>query len=104
MTLPRIADLIDETCKMTGFTPAEIKGMSRQKSYARARFAICYVAHRHLGKTCRQIGNVLGGKDWTSVRHAKRRAEELLGKDKALTEVVQVLTGFVQSCEERRAA
>ena len=100
----RIADLIASASAISGYTVEEIKGANRHFDISRVRFAICYVAYRHLGKSYPQIGLALGRRDHTTALHAKRRAEQLIGRDPVITGLVDALTALVRSYDERRAA
>lgn len=61
----------------------EIVGESRVRSIFKPRAMFCHIAYEHLGKSTTQIGRFLGGRDHTTVIHARRRAKEF-GIDPAL--------------------
>lgn len=92
----RVGDLVQAASKLTGLTVAEIKGPARHRRLSRVRFAIAYVAHRHLGRSFPQIGRALGNRDHTTILQGKIRAEQLLSaKDEHITRLIQALTDMV---------
>lgn len=73
--------LIRETAEETGFTVAEIMGEERRAPLARARQLAMWRVSKNTQLSMPRIGNLFGGKDHTTVLHAIRRINEILGEN-----------------------
>jgi chromosomal replication initiator protein len=76
------ADLIETACRVFGVTVEELRGPSRARRIAYARFACAWALRKHDSRRSFQaIGGVLGGRHHTAVMHAIERAEEIARHD-----------------------
>lgn len=66
-----------------GLRAADIQGPTRSRPLFRARFAISWTARQIGRSSLTVIGEVLGGRDHTSIMNAVRRADELRERDPA---------------------
>lgn len=86
-----VQEIVQRAAMLTGLTRAEIVGDCRQRTVARARFAVCVVASRKLGRSSVAIGRALGDRDHTSILYALRRAETLVRDDEDFARLVSDL-------------
>lgn len=70
-------------CFEMGLSLQRMLGASRERPYARARAAVCWLAHRYTEYSDRQIGMSLGDRDRTTVLHYRLRGETLRQRDPA---------------------
>lgn len=72
--LPRISvhQIIRRICRATGISEHEIMSNRRSRPVSFARQAIMYWACRRTLRSLPEIGRALGGRDHTTVLHAKR--------------------------------
>jgi hypothetical protein len=69
---PTILKICDRICAAFGVTFSELSGHGRNPRTVFARQAVCYWAYRATSLSMSQIGAVLGGRDHSTVVHAKR--------------------------------
>lgn len=58
-------------------SPFDIVRHSRRREFAFARFAAAYLLRKYTDMSSAQIGQVLGGRDHSTVLHAIKRARQL---------------------------
>lgn len=89
-------DILATICKYFNLTNRELIGPKRQKELVLPRHLSMYIMSEELGMTVEKIGQVLGGRDHTTVMHARDKIKKLINKDreiqKALIEVKQTLS------------
>ncbi len=56
-----------------------------------------YLARRYTGASYPEIGEKFGGKDHSTVIHAVKKIEKLLGNDSSLTKKVDALSRKIES-------
>lgn len=83
--------------KEFGVSVADIKSARRSRQVLPVRHIAAYLAHTALGMTPHDIGNRLGGRDYTNIvmycRTVARRAEE----DKEFRRLIENLTARVRN-------
>jgi chromosomal replication initiator protein len=70
-------DLIKDICSFYNIKPTQIKNQKRTASLVRARQVAMYLLKKELGLTYVEIGNLLGGRDHTTVMHGVEKIENL---------------------------
>jgi chromosomal replication initiator protein len=70
----------------------DLKSGRKQKNIAVPRQIAMYLARRYTGASYPEIGEKFGGKDHSTVIHAVKKIERLLGKDLPLTKNVDSLS------------
>lgn len=73
-------DVIRSTCVFYDIKPTLLKGPRRNARLVRARQVCMYLLKKELGLTFAEIGNVLGGRDHTTIMHGVDKVENLLSK------------------------
>ncbi|NMC20254.1 MAG: hypothetical protein GYA33_07505, partial [Thermogutta sp.] len=63
---------------------AELKGPARSRTVVRAREIAVYLIATLSGKSLRQIGKILGGRDHTTISYAFHKAQSALRDDPCL--------------------
>lgn len=71
-------DVIKQVCLYYDIKPTQIKGPRRDASLAKARQVAMYLLKTELGLTFSEIGNVLGGRDHTTIMHGVRKVENMV--------------------------
>jgi len=83
-----------EAASIYCFTPEQdIKGRSRMSHYAHIRFAIVHVALRQ-GWSTTQTGVALGGRDHSTIIHARERANYIIARDPDFVDLI----AFLEDC------
>lgn len=89
-------EVISAICNYFNVTSKELTGPKRQKGLVLPRHFTMYILSEELGMTVEKIGQVLGGRDHTTVMHGRDKMKELVLKDREtqriLIEVKQILT------------
>ncbi|MBI4097458.1 MAG: chromosomal replication initiator protein DnaA, partial [Candidatus Levybacteria bacterium] len=80
--IPRKASHPDEIirtiCEFYSLKPTQLKGAKRDAGLVRARQACMYVLKKDVGLTFSEIGNLLGGRDHTTIMHGVEKIENML--------------------------
>lgn len=71
-------DIINNICAYYKIKPTQIKSAKRDASLVRARQVAMYVLKKDLGLTFVEIGNILGGRDHTTVMHGVTKVEKMV--------------------------
>ncbi len=71
-------EIINNICAYYKIKPTQIKSAKRDASLVRARQVAMYVLKKDLGLTFVEIGNILGGRDHTTVMHGVEKVEKMV--------------------------
>lgn len=82
-------DVIESTCKYYNIKSTQLRGPKRNASLVRARQVTMYILQKELGLTLVEIGNVLGGRDHTTVMHGVEKVENMAEKTPAFSEEIR---------------
>ena len=85
-------DIIAIVCEYFGVKGTQLKGPKREASLVRARQISMYLLKHELGLTLVEIGNMLGGRDHTTVMHGVGKIEALLSNNPHVTEDIRGIT------------
>lgn len=87
--------VINSVCTYFNIKHSELTGPKRQKQLVLSRHMIMYILSEDLKLTVERIGEILGGRDHTTVMHGRDRIKKLLDIDREVqrifSEVKQVL-------------
>lgn len=88
-------DIIKNVCSFYRLKQTQIKGAKRDASLVKARQIAMYLLKKDLDLPFVEIGNLLGGRDHTTVMYGVRKIESLLKKTKIGEEIMGIskLTG-----------
>lgn len=73
-----IEDVINGVCEFYKVKPTQLKGPKRDASLVRARQVCMYLLYEDLGTTYVEIGNILGGRDHTTIMHGVDKIRNLV--------------------------
>lgn len=73
-----IEDVINGVCDFYKIKPTQLKGPKRDASLVRARQVCMYLLYEDLGTTYVEIGNILGGRDHTTIMHGVDKIRNLV--------------------------
>ncbi|HEX8964994.1 MAG TPA: chromosomal replication initiator protein DnaA [Patescibacteria group bacterium] len=85
-------DIIKTVCDFYNIKATQLKGPKRDASLVRARQATMYLLKKELGLTFVEIGNVLGGRDHTTIMHGVEKVENMLETIPAFHEEIRGIT------------
>lgn len=71
-------DIIKIVCNFYDIKPTQLRSPKRDAFLASARQIVMYILNKELGLTLVEIGNVLGGRDHTTIMYGVEKIEKLL--------------------------
>ena len=89
-------DIIKHVCNFYHIKPTMLKGPKRDASLVRARQIAMYLLKKELGLTLVEIGNLLGGRDHTTIIHGVEKMEQLVDKKDRVYEDIVGITKFIR--------
>ncbi len=84
-------ELIKRICEFYKIKQTQLKGEKRDASLVRARQIAMYILRKELNMSYVEIGNILGGRDHTTVIHGTRKIEGLLPNQLISSEIKQII-------------
>lgn len=87
-----IESIQKEVANFFGIKLQELKSEKKMKNIALPRQVAMYLARRYTGASFPEIGEKFGGKDHSTVIHAVRKIENLIGEDPSLKEMVNAVS------------
>jgi len=76
---------------------SDMHSARRSRAVARPRQVAMYLSKKLTSKSLPEIGRKFGGKDHTTVMHAVKRVEELMGADSEMLKDVELIERILQS-------
>lgn len=70
-----MTSILQEAADLFDLTPADLTGPSRQRHIAEARQALAYALRQRTTLSLMAVGQLLGGRDHTTIRYAVDAAE-----------------------------
>lgn len=89
-------DIIKKICSFYNIKPTQIKGPKRDASLVRARQIAMYLLKKELNLTFVEIGNVLGGRDHTTIMHGVGKIENVISSKTKGVEDIAGITNFLR--------
>ncbi len=90
-------EIIKNICSFYGIKPSQIKSTKRDAFLVRPRQVAMYLLKKDLGLTYSQIGDLLGGRDHTTVMHGVGKIEDLVSKNKLADDLLGISRLFKNS-------
>jgi len=84
-------EIINSICSFYKIKPTQIKGAKRDAFLVKARQIAMYVLRSRLNLSYVEIGNILGGRDHTTVMHGVEKIEKLLSKNLFSDEIAKII-------------
>ncbi|HWY79710.1 MAG TPA: chromosomal replication initiator protein DnaA [Candidatus Sulfotelmatobacter sp.] len=85
-------DVIEYVCSYYKIKPTQLKGPRRTASLVKARQIAMYLIYKELGLTLVEIGNLLGGRDHTTIIHGVDKIRDLVDNKEKITEDILGIT------------
>ena len=85
-------DIISVICSFYNIKTTQLKGPKRDASLVRARQVCMFLLKHELGLTHMEIGNLLGGRDHTTIMHGVEKIKKLVDKQEQVTEDILGIT------------
>ncbi len=95
--LVTIESIQKEVANFFGMRVQDLKSERKQKNIAVPRQITMYLARRYTGASYPEIGEKFGGKDHSTVIHAVKKIEKLLGNDLSMTKNVDSLSRKIEA-------
>jgi chromosomal replication initiator protein len=83
-------ETIKSICEFYNIKPTQLKGVKRDAKLVRARQVCMYVFKNQGGLTYSEIGNLLGGRDHTTIMHGVGKIEDLINSNKYTEEALGI--------------
>ncbi len=84
-------DIVDKICRYYNIKTTQIKGPKRDAHLVKARQIAMYLLKKDLGMTHVEIGNLLGGRDHTTIMHGITKLENITDKNNQHTTSVEIM-------------
>ncbi len=89
-------DVIDQVCSFYRIKPTMLTGPKRDAFLVRARHITMFILKEELGLTLTNIGNVMGGRDHTTIMHAVDKVRDLMNNKKEIQEEILGITKTIR--------
>lgn len=89
-------DVIEYVCSYYNIKQTQLKGPKRDASLVKARQVCMYLLKSELGLTHVEIGNILGGRDHTTIMHGVEKMTKLVDKKEKISEDILGITRFLR--------
>ena len=83
-------EIIRTLCNYYGLKPTQIKSSKREASLVKARQVAMYILRSELGLSFVEIGNLLGGRDHSTIMHGVDKIEGMLGENNLSGEINKI--------------
>ncbi len=80
-------------CNYFNLTNKELIGPKRQKELVLPRHITMYILSEELGLTVEKVGQILGGRDHTTVMHGRDKVRQLIGNDREIQRIYMEIKG-----------
>lgn len=85
-------DVVDYVCRYYNIKPTQLKGPKRNASLVKPRQVAMYLLYTELKLTFVEIGNLLGGRDHTTVMHGVDKIKDLVENKAPINEDIMGIT------------
>lgn len=92
-------DVVRVVCEYFAIKPTQLKGTRREASLVRARHLCMYILKENLKTTLVDIGNLLGGRDHTTIMHGVSKIRLLSESDPSTKENLQQIKDILEAVE-----
>lgn len=92
-------DVLRVVCDMYSIKPTQLKGTRRDASLVKARHLCMYILKEDLKATLVDIGNLLGGRDHTTIMHGVSKIRTLIEEDPILRDELKQIKDVLEAGE-----
>ncbi len=85
-------EVIKVTCEFYNVKPTQIKGPKRNALLVKARQVIMYILNKNLRLTLVDVGNILGGRDHTTIMYGVEKMEKAIVENPQINEEIMGIT------------
>lgn len=85
-------DVVESICLFYHIKPTQLKGPKRDAALVKARQITMYLLYKEVKMTLVEVGNILGGRDHTTVMHGVEKMERLVENKGFLSEEILGIT------------
>ncbi|GAB4537971.1 MAG: chromosomal replication initiator protein DnaA [Roseibium sp.] len=93
----KVEEIQQVVCKHFSVTKADLLSSCRARVLVRPRQIAMYIAKVMTGRSLPEIGRRFGNRDHTTVLHAVRKIEDMVKKDKAVAQEIELLKRLVHA-------
>ncbi len=93
----KVEEIQQVVCKHFSVTKADLLSSCRARTLVRPRQIAMYIAKVMTGRSLPEIGRRFGNRDHTTVLHAVRKIEDMVTKDRALAQEVELLKRLIHA-------
>ncbi|WP_299480118.1 chromosomal replication initiator protein DnaA [uncultured Roseibium sp.] len=93
----KVEEIQQVVCKHFSVTKADLLSSCRARTLVRPRQIAMYIAKVVTGRSLPEIGRRFGNRDHTTVLHAVRKIEDMVSKDEALAQEVELLKRLINT-------
>jgi chromosomal replication initiator protein len=94
---PNLREILALVARTHSIPQSELKSQTRRQSIVAARAMFAYLARELAGTSYQQIGQVLGGRDHTTIMHSYRKIDRDRVRDPAIQEEIDELSRILLS-------
>lgn len=94
---PSMQEIAAAVARRFKLKTADLKGATRRQQVVRARALAMFLGRKLTDSSLQQIGSFFGGRDHTTVLHACRKTEELLGTNPDLSQAADEVTELLRT-------
>ncbi|MBI2032053.1 MAG: chromosomal replication initiator protein DnaA [Candidatus Levybacteria bacterium] len=89
-------EIIKNTCSFYGVKETHLKSPKRDARLVRARQICMYLLKKELDLTFVEIGNLLGGRDHTTIMHGVEKIERMISEKKPKEDILGITQGILR--------
>lgn len=83
-------EIINNVCSFYKIKPTQLKSQKRDAFLVRPRQVAMYILKKELGLTFVEIGNILGGRDHTTIMHGVAKVENLASQSRLSEDILNI--------------
>jgi chromosomal replication initiator protein len=91
-----VEEILSTVARFYGITIESIKSHKRKREIVEARHAFCYLARQFSTTPLKDIGQLIGGKDHTTVMHANQQVKAHMDVEPEYRKNILALTDMLQ--------
>ncbi len=95
--IPTHDDIIEETAKYFNLSPEDVRGQRRNKSTSLARQIAMYEIRTLTNLSLKDIGDIFGGRDHTTVLSSIQKVEKAIDSDLEFAQMIKDITANINS-------
>ena len=86
-----VDEIVNTVCNQFNVSPEEVGGKSRKRNLVVARQVSMYLAQKHTKMPASRIGQLIAGRDHSTVLHSCEKVEQRMKAEKEFTALIQTI-------------